>query len=108
MISTVHTLANTEDMFSGDLGPNRVVERPKVIQNSSGKWVMWMHIDSSSYGEAKVGIATSDSICGTYSYQRSFQPLGRQSRDMGLFKDTDGSGYLLTEDVRAAPKCLRV
>lgn len=83
---------------SGDLGPSRVVERPKVIQNSSGKWVMWMHIDSSNYGEAKVGVATSDSICGTYTYIRSFQPLGFQSRDMGLFKDTDGSGYLLSED----------
>jgi hypothetical protein len=27
--------------------------------------------------------------------------LGRQSRDMGLFKDDDGKGYLLTEDVCA-------
>lgn len=60
---------------------------------------MWMHIDSSNYGEAKVGVATSSSICGSYKYIRSFQPLGRQSRDMGLFKDDDGSGYLLTEDV---------
>jgi hypothetical protein len=25
--------------------------------------------------------------------------LGRESRDMGLFKDDDGKGYLLTEDV---------
>jgi hypothetical protein len=62
---------------------------------------MWMHIDSSNYGEAKVGVATSDSICGSYKYVRSFQPLGRQSRDMGLFKDDDGSGYLLSEDVRS-------
>lgn len=74
----------------------------KVIQNSSGQWVMWMHIDSSNYGEAKVGIATSSSICGSYKYVRSFQPLGRQSRDMGLFKDDDGSGYLLTEDVSSS------
>lgn len=29
----------------------------------------------------------------------SFQPLGFQSRDMGLFKDDDGSAYLLSEDV---------
>ena len=61
---------------------------------------MWMHIDSSNYGEAKVGVATSGSICGSYSYRGSFQPLGYQSRDMGLFQDTDGSAYLLTEDVR--------
>src|SRR4051812_21318223 len=54
---------------SGDLGPNRVVERPRVIYNdATGKYVMWMHIDSSSYSEAKVGVATSSSVCGTYSY----------------------------------------
>jgi len=54
---------------SGDLGPNRVVERPHVLKNDgTGKWVMWMHIDDSSYGEANAGVATSDSICGSYSY----------------------------------------
>ncbi len=85
---------------SGDLGPNRVVERPKVIYNdSTGKYVLYMHIDSSSYGEAKVGVATGNSVCGSYTYQGSFQPLGFQSRDLGLFKDDDGSAYLLTEDV---------
>ncbi|KAF7591362.1 hypothetical protein BBP40_001640 [Aspergillus hancockii] len=52
---------------SGDLGPNRVLERPKVIYN-----------DATSKG--------------------SFQPLGHQSRDMGLYKDDDGTAYLLTED----------
>lgn len=41
---------------SGDLGPSRVVERPKVIYNSSTrKYVLYLHIDDSSYGEAKVG-----------------------------------------------------
>ncbi|AEO58304.1 glycoside hydrolase family 43 protein [Thermothelomyces thermophilus ATCC 42464] len=84
---------------SGDLGPNRVVERPKVIYNDkTGKYVLWMHMDSSNYGEARVAVATGDSVCGKYEYIRSFQPLGRESRDMGLFKDDDGKAYLLTED----------
>jgi hypothetical protein len=84
---------------SGDLGPNRVVERPKVIYNAStGTYVMYLHIDSSSYGEAKVGVATSSTPCGAYSYRGSFQPLGFQSRDLNLFQDTDGTAYLLTED----------
>ncbi|TVY52126.1 hypothetical protein LCER1_G005117 [Lachnellula cervina] len=83
----------------GDLGTGRVVERPHVLWNEgTGEWVMWMHIDDSSYGEAKAGVATSDSICGTYSYIGSSQPLGFQSRDLNVFKDTDGTGYLLTED----------
>src|SRR5947209_8019183 len=48
--------------------------------------------------EAKVGVATSSSICGNYSYRGSFRPLGNQSRDMGLFKDDNGTAYLLSED----------
>ncbi|KAH7014383.1 galactan 1,3-beta-galactosidase [Microdochium trichocladiopsis] len=84
---------------SGDLGPNRVVERPKVIFNqSTGKYVLYLHIDSSDYGEAKVGVATGDSVCGKYNYLGSWRPLGFQSRDQGLFQDTDGKAYLLTED----------
>lgn len=91
---------------SGDLGPNRVVERPKVLYNeATRKYVMWMHIDDSSYKEAKTGVATSSSVCGKYTYLGSFQPLGQQSRDMGLFKDDDGSAYLLTED---RPNGLRI
>lgn len=45
------------------------MERPHVIHNSgTGQWVMWMHIDDSSYAEAKAGVATSSSICGDYTY----------------------------------------
>jgi beta-xylosidase len=85
---------------NGDLGPNRVVERPKVIYNArTRKYVLYMHIDSSNYREAKVGVATSDTVCGKYRYYGSYQPMGRQSRDMGLFQDTDGTAYLLSEDV---------
>src|ERR1700753_2052665 len=68
---------------SGDLGPNRVVERPHAIYNDkTKKWVLWMHIDSSSYGDAKAGVATCDTVCGDYSYIGAKQPLGFQSRDM--------------------------
>lgn len=84
---------------SGDLGPSRVVERPHIIYNdATSTYVMWMHIDDSSYGEAKAGVATSSTVCGNYNYLGSSQPLGYQSRDMNVFKDTDGTAYLLTED----------
>ncbi|KAM0210745.1 hypothetical protein ACHAQD_010621 [Fusarium lateritium] len=82
-----------------DLGPNRIVERPKVIYNDdTGKYVLYLHIDSPDYKAAKVGVATGDTVCGKYTYHRSFRPLDKQSRDMGLFKDDDGSAYLMTED----------
>jgi hypothetical protein len=85
---------------SGDLAPNRVVERPKVIYNKkTNKYVMLMHIDNSNYGDAKIGWAISDTVCGRYSYLRSERPLGFQSRDSGAYVDEDGRGYLLSEDV---------
>jgi len=86
---------------SGDLGPNRVVERPKVLYNkATNKYVLYMHMDDSGYKEAKVAVAVGDTVCGKYRYLSSFRPAGNQSRDMGLFQDDDGTGYLLSEDVR--------
>lgn len=85
---------------SGDTGPGRVIERPKVVYNAkTNKYVMWMHIDSANYGEAKIGVATGDTVCGKYTYLRSEQPLGFESRDSGVYVDDDGQAYLLTEDV---------
>lgn len=84
---------------SGDLGPNRVVERPKVIYNdSTGNYVMYMHIDSSTYRDARVGVAYCSTVGGNYTYVGSFKPLGNDSRDMTLFKDDDGSAYLISGD----------
>ncbi|KAG6359327.1 hypothetical protein INS49_012848 [Diaporthe citri] len=99
LVSWTYVGALLSRTASGDLGPSRVVERPKVIYNSSTrKYVMYLHIDDSSYGEAKVGVATGDSVCGKYTYISSWRPLGFQSRDIGLYQDDDGKAYLLTED----------
>jgi len=84
---------------SGDLGPGRVVERPKVIYNDlNDTYVMYMHIDNAKYDEAKYGVATCSTVNGDYTYLGSYQPPGGDSRDMTLFKDDDGKGYLITHD----------
>ena len=84
---------------SGDLAVGRVVERPKVLFNrSTGRYVMYVHIDAANYSEGKVGVATSDTIDGQYTYLGSFQPFGHQSRDMTLFEDTERTAYLVYED----------
>jgi hypothetical protein len=83
---------------SGDLGPNRIVERPHVIYNSStSTYVMYMHIDNTSYSERKAGVATSSSVCGGYTYRGSFKPLGHDSLDDNLFLD-GSTGYFMSED----------
>lgn len=71
-----------------------VIERPKVIYNDeTGKFVMWMHIDSYNYWKAAAGVAVSDSPTGKFTYLRSMHPNGQISRDMTLFKDDDGKAY---------------
>ena len=82
---------------SGDLGPGRIIERPKVIYNQGTRqYVMYMHVDTPGYGTGRVGVATSPTVCGNYTYRGSVLPLGLQSWDIGLFQDTDGTAYLLT------------
>jgi hypothetical protein len=74
------------------------IERPKVIFNSStGQYVLWMHWENGSdYGQARVAVATSSTVDGNYTYRGSFRPLGYDSRDMTVFRDDDGSAYLIS------------
>lgn len=77
-----------------DLHPSQVVERPKVIYNeSTGQFVMWMHIDSADYTKAACGVAVSTSPTGPFRYLGSFRPLGHMSRDQTLFVDDNGCAY---------------
>ena len=72
------------------------IERPKVMYNqATGQFIMWMHKENGSdYSEARAAVAVSDTVDGDYTYQRSFRPLGHMSRDIGVFVDSDGSGYM--------------
>jgi len=80
------------------LGPNWVLERPKVYYNPrSKKFVLYAHLDDSHYKLARVMVATSDTVDGDYQYVKSFRPLDRESRDIGQFIDDDGSAYLVFE-----------
>ena len=74
------------------------IERPKIIYNATtGKYVLWAHWENgTNYNEARVAVATSDTVDGNYTYQGSFRPLGYDSRDMTVFKDTDGTAYLIS------------
>lgn len=79
---------------TNDLHISKVIERPKVIYNEkTKKFVMWMHIDSEDYSYARAGVAISDTPTGPYTYLYSLRPNNQMSRDMTLFKDTDGKAY---------------
>jgi len=76
-----------------------VLERPKVFYNAPTKtFVMYVHYDDAGYKLAQVGVATCDTVDGTYTLTRHFRPLEHESRDIGQFIDDDGTPYLIFED----------
>jgi beta-xylosidase len=82
-----------------NLGRKWVCERPKVFYNAkTKKYVMYLHLDNSTYKLARVAVCTSDKADGNYTYVKSFRPLGQESRDIGQFIDDDGQAYLIFED----------
>eukprot|EP00928_Gymnodinium_smaydae_P041127 TRINITY_DN2783_c1_g1_i1.p1 TRINITY_DN2783_c1_g1~~TRINITY_DN2783_c1_g1_i1.p1 ORF type:complete len:632 (+),score=98.12 TRINITY_DN2783_c1_g1_i1:69-1964(+) len=73
-----------------------IVERPKVLFNQkTGKYVMWFHLDSSDYKFRRVGIATSKTPQGPYTFKKSLRPDGLSSLDMSLYQDYDGKVYFI-------------
>ena len=83
---------------SGKLGLNSVGERVKVIKNPKTKeYIMFMHVDSITYKNQFVGYATSKKIKGPYQFKGPLLFNGKPIKkwDMGVFQDTDGSGYIL-------------
>lgn len=88
---------NALEAADGDIGPDRVVERPKALQRPDGMWVLLLHIDTVDYAAARVGYAIAERPEGPYRYLGSERPLGTISRDIGVYQE-DGVGYLLSED----------
>lgn len=84
------------DQPGSPLHKSRVGERPKVLYNEkSKKYVMWFHLDSHDYMTAHTGVAVADRPTGPFQFVREMCPNRFDSRDMTLFKDTDGKAYLI-------------
>jgi Glycosyl hydrolases family 43 len=86
---------------SGDLGPNRIVERPKILYDKATKmYVETMHVDNPAYKDEGVGVATSPTVCGNYTYRGRLKLNGTTIKkwDSGSFQDTDGTGYIITHN----------
>lgn len=85
------------DDINHDLYIGNVAERPKVVFNAkSGKFVMWLHVDSLDYSKARCGVATSDNPEGPFEYLGSFRPNKQMARDLTVFVDDDERAYLFT------------
>ncbi|WP_425503645.1 glycoside hydrolase family 43 protein [Luteolibacter flavescens] len=116
-----NVLPPVKDDPASDLHPGKVLERPKVIYNAkTKKFVMWFHADTLDYAAAACGVAVSDTPTGPFKYLGSFRPnkgvwpvnvteadkkdpkaalardleRGQMARDLTVFVDDDGKGYL--------------
>lgn len=83
----------------GLLSADAIGERPKVLRcPATGEYVMYIHVEHDDYSYAHVGVAVADNPLGPFRFLFSMQPFGNISRDIGVFQDEDGVGYLLSED----------
>lgn len=114
------TDAEKKDIYVDLWAEGCVMERPKMLYNEkTGKYVIWFHADGTSpysedtgsnYAKAKAGIAIADNPAGPYkllgSYMlcsdptddhnnHGFDSVGGHVRDMNLFKDDDGTAYIM-------------
>lgn len=104
------------DLWQGDGSSGCVIERPKMLYNeATGKYILFFHADgstpnstgTSNYAKAKLGIAISDSVKGPYKllgtyllhtdtgYDSSWDSENGHVRDMNVFKDDDGTAYVI-------------
>jgi hypothetical protein len=90
-------LAPNTTVPTSDIHTSKVIERPKVIYNKkNNNFVMIMHIDTSDYSYAKIGIATCNTPNGIFTYLGSSQPnFASTCRDLTVFKDDDEKAYVI-------------
>lgn len=99
-------------------GPMRF-ERPKIIYNDkTGKFVLWCHYvkypgnHGKGYGEGDLGLAICDSVNGKYTWLGFSKPQPDCFvRDMTVYKDFDGSAYLIYDKhtfLNGEDRCLHI
>lgn len=84
------------------------IERPKIIYNAKNdNYVMWMHLEKNGvYTFSCAGVAVSDSPAGPFKWKWYGKPvydpyvtyngkIDQAYRDMTLFADDDGEGYVI-------------
>jgi hypothetical protein len=86
---------------SGELGPNRVGERPHILKcPGTGEYVMFIHAADPTYQKDKECVyATSPAIDGVYTFRGALTNASGAKivhSDMSAFQD-GGTGYVITE-----------
>ncbi|MDO4267869.1 MAG: bacterial Ig-like domain-containing protein [Eubacteriales bacterium] len=111
-----YTDEQCEEVFFYFNERNCIIERPKLLYNEkTDKWVLWYHSDgpdssgNGRYSRNLIGVAVSDEITGPYQFIGAAKAYGNGgvagqgdsklsnggSGDMTVFKDDDGTAYLI-------------
>ena len=105
-------LAVSNDPKSELYAPMRF-ERPKIIYNEKTKqFVLWCHYvkypgdHGCGCGDADMGLAVCDSVNGEYKWLGFTKPIDENGwvRDMTVYKDFDGTAYLIYDRHTADPR----
>ena len=87
--------ANKDDP-NNPMHVSKICERPKVIYNEKTRsFVLWMHLDNRGYSFARAGVAIARSPAGPFDFLGVRHVNRTDCRDMTVFRDTDGTAYLL-------------
>lgn len=77
------------------LHESRICERPRVLYNEkTGKFVMWVHLDTPDYQYAHGGVAVADSPCGPFQFLGAVCVNRKDTRDFTLYQE-DGKAWLI-------------
>ncbi|WP_337100516.1 AbfB domain-containing protein [Paenibacillus sp. YIM B09110] len=67
-----------------------------VYHAPTNKFVFWAHYENSTdYTLGRVSVASA-TPGQSFTFHKSFRPAGNDSRDLSLFRDDDGSAYLIS------------
>jgi len=66
-----------------------------LYNKKTKEFVMWMHIDTADYTEARAGVVVSDYPTGPIRYLGSVLPNRSECRDIAVFQEKDGTAYLI-------------
>ncbi|MDQ0171145.1 hypothetical protein J2T19_002597 [Paenibacillus tundrae] len=67
-----------------------------LYHESTNKFVFWAHYENSrDYTLARVSVASA-TPGEDFTFHKSFRPGGNESRDISIFKDDDGTAYLIS------------
>ncbi|HZG74953.1 MAG TPA: family 43 glycosylhydrolase, partial [Paenibacillus sp.] len=79
-----------------ELANSRMEGLTVVYHAPSNRFVLWAHYENDlDYSLARLVVASA-TPGQSFTYGKSFRPMNQESRDMSLFKDEDGTAYIVS------------